>query len=66
MPFGEGGGDLAVEKILAHRFRLPQQWVAEPAGTGLFVNDQRILSHRPGDLSRQRAALVADLDEIAR
>ncbi len=64
MPFGKGRGDLAVEEILPHLFRLAQQRIAEPAGAGLFVDDQRIAGDRGGDLARQRATFVADLDEI--
>ena len=43
-----------------------QQGIAEPAGAGLFVHDQRIARDRHRHLARQRLALVADLDEIPR
>src|SRR3982074_1859358 len=64
MPLGKGRGDLAVEGILAHLPRLPQQRIAEPARPSLFVNNKSIARHCRCDLARQRFAFVADLDEI--
>src|SRR3954453_2244325 len=66
MPFGEGRGDLAVEKILAALLGGARQRIAEPAGAGLIVDDQRAVLDRGGDLARQRRALVADLDVVLR
>src|SRR3954470_2862716 len=66
MPLGKSRGDLAVEKVLADLLGVAQHRIAEPAGAGLFVNDQRIVRNGAGDLARQRVAPVADLDEIAR
>ena len=63
---GEGRGDLAVEKILAHLQRITQQRIAVAARPRLLVNDQRAFGYHARDLARQRATLVADLDEVAR
>src|ERR1700712_5535599 len=66
MPLGKVMRDLAVEHILADLLGIAQQRIAEAAGPGLLVDHQRAGGYRPGNLAWQRAALIADLDEVPR